>query len=131
MVIACPKFYTMTLLFRKNKEKKEKFAHILTGVIILVHAYEKFDEGRDSFIYFLTAGIIFLSIAIFHHRLVRRFHFIDGVFFVIESCLYAVIAAEYFNAGKKGLPWCYVATAIIYLFVAFKKGKIGIVKYKG
>ena len=95
-----------------------------------MHAYEEFEVGKSSYIIFLIAGIIFLLVALLHHRLAKRFPYIDGVFFVIESILYAVIATDYFNEGKKALPWCYVLVTIAYLFVALKKGKQGAVKYK-
>ena len=113
-----------------NKEKKEKFAHILAGIVILVHAYEKYDKHEGSYTAFIIAGVIFLGVALLHHRLVKSFPYIDGGFFVIESILYAIIAADYFSVGKKGLPWCYVIVTIIYLFIAFKKGKQGAAKYK-
>ena len=59
----------MSLFFKRKSETKEKIGHIIAGVIILVHAYEKFDLHESSYIFFLIAGIIFLSIAVFHHRL--------------------------------------------------------------
>ena len=115
----------------KNKEKKEKLAHIIAGVVILTHAYEKYDLNESSYIVFVIAGIIFLSVAFLHHRLAKRFVYIDGAFFVIESILYAIIAADYFHLHKKGLPWCYVVVAVGYLFIAYKKAKKGALKYKG
>src|ERR1700712_612959 len=110
---------------RVNNEKKEKLAHILAGLLILVHAYEKFELQEDSYIIFLIAGIVFLSIALLHHKLVRRFPYADGVFFVIEAILYAVIAADYFHQGKKGLPWCYAFASLAYIVTAIVKGKKG------
>jgi hypothetical protein len=74
----------------------------------LVHAYEKFDLHESYYIFFLIAGVIFLSVAIFHHKLIHHFLYIDGVFFTIEAILYAIVAADYFHEGKKALPWCYV-----------------------
>lgn len=120
--------FRMSLI--KNKDKKEKLAHILAGVIILVHAYEKFELGESSYIAFLFAGIIFLAVALLHHRLAKRFPYIDGVFFIIESIVYAIIAADYFHLGKKALPWCYVFVAVAYVFVAYKKAKQGALKHK-
>lgn len=119
----------MSLLFKRNPEKKEMLAHIIAGVIILVHAYEKFDLQESSYIFFLIAGIIFLCVAVFHHRLAHRFFYIDGIFFLIEASLYAIIAADYFHEGKKALPWCYVLVTIGYCFVAVIKAKKGKEKY--
>ena len=119
----------MPLPFKRKSEKKEKIGHIIAGMIILVHAYEKFDLHESSYIFFLIAGAIFLSVAIFHHQLKHRFLYIDGVFFIIEAILYAIIAADYFHQGKKGLPWCYVLVTILYCVVAVIKAKKGKEKY--
>jgi len=68
-----------------RKEKLEKATHILAGVIILFHAYEKYEGEHSSYIYFVIAGAIFLSIAIFHHQLKLKFPWIDNCFFIIEA----------------------------------------------
>lgn len=108
-----------------NKEKKEKLTHLLAGLIILVHAYEKYDLQESSYVFFLLAGISFLTVALLHHRLLKPFPYVDGVFFLIEAAIYAVVAADYFHQGKKGLPWCYVVCTIAYIVLAFVKGKKG------
>jgi hypothetical protein len=108
-----------------RKDKTKKLAHIFAGIIILVHAYEKYELDEGSWLIFLTAGIAFLLVAILHHRLVYIFPYVDGVFFFIEAILCAFIAVDYFVHGKKGLPWCYVIASAAYLFAAFIKGKKG------
>ncbi len=108
----------MGLLFKEKNEKVKRFAHILAGCIILVHAYEKYDDHQSSYVVFLGLGIVFLLIALQHHRLAKRYHFVDSVFLVIEAVGYGFIATDYFNAGKKALPWCYVFAAIAYVVVA-------------
>lgn len=108
-----------------NKEKKEKLGHIIAAFIILVHAYEKYDLGESSYIFFLIAGMLFLSIALLHHHIVKRFPYTDGFFFVIEASLYVVVAADYFHRGKKRAAMCYIAMAIAYIIAAFIKGKKG------
>lgn len=117
-------------LLRKNKsEKKQKLAHILAGVLILVHAYEKFDKHEPAYLFFVVAGVIFLSVALLHHKLIHHFHYIDGVFFLIEAALYGVIATEYFHEGKKGLPWCYVFCVVAYTVAAIVVARAGKKKY--
>ena len=118
------------MLFKNtNREKKEKIGHIMAAFIILVHAFEKYDLQEDSWPLFAISGIIFLCIAILHHRIAKVFPYVDGVFFVIEALLYAIIAAEYFHKGKKALPWCYVFAAVAYVVTAFIKGKKGKAKH--
>jgi uncharacterized membrane protein YobD (UPF0266 family) len=119
----------MSLFFKRHPETKEKIGHIIAGVIILVHAYEKFDLHESSYIFFLIAGLVFLSVAVFHHRLAKRFLYVDGVFFVIEGILNGIIAANYFHKGKKALPWCYVFVAIMYGVVAVIRARKGKEKY--
>jgi hypothetical protein len=119
----------MSLFFKRKSETKEKIGHIIAGVIILVHAYEKFDLQESSYIFFLIAGVVFLSVAIFHHRLKHRFLYIDGVFFIIEAILYGIVAADYFHEGKKALPWCYVAVTILYCVAAIIRARKGKKKY--
>ena len=108
----------MGFLFKEKNEKVKRFAHILAGCIILIHAYEKYDDHQSSYVVFLVLGIIFLLIALQHHRLAKRYHFVDSVFLVIEAIGYSFIAADFFNAGKKALPWCYVFAAVAYVVVA-------------
>ncbi len=107
--------------FIKNREKRQKFAHILAGGVILIHAYEKFVSGHDSYVFFALFGILFMSIAVFHHKLQKRFPWIDGVFFIIEGILSFIVAYDYFHMGKKALPFCYLAVGIGQMVVGIYK----------
>ncbi|TXF74877.1 hypothetical protein [Chryseobacterium sp.] len=99
----------------QRKEKLKKVTHILAGVVILTHAFEKYESGHDSSIYFAIAGIVFLSIAIFHQPLKLKFPWIDTSFFAIEAILSLLIAYDYFHMGKAGLPIVYLFAAIMQL----------------
>lgn len=96
-----------------KKEKLKRIPHILAGIIILLHGYEKMDEGHGPYMFYFAAGFIFLSIAVFHHKLSHRFRYVDTVFFIIEGVLSFIVAAGYFEAGKAGLPWAYVVAGIM------------------
>lgn len=104
-----------------NKGKKARIAHIIAGLVILIHAYERFDAGHGPYWLFALAGFVFIFLAIFHHSLAHKFPWIDGVFFLIEGALSLVIAYEYFHVGKKALPIVYAATGIFQIFLAFWK----------
>ena len=69
----------------QRKEKLKKISHILAAVIIFLHAYEKHESGHSSYIYFVIAGVIFSSIALFHHQLKLKAPWIDNCFFAIEA----------------------------------------------
>ncbi len=116
-------------LFGVKTEKKEKIAHFIAGFIILVHGYERYDLQKPAYIFFFIAGILFLSLAFFHHRVAHRFPYIDGVFFLIESFCYGMIAADFFHEGKKALPWCYAVVTIAYCIVGIIKAFKGKTKY--
>lgn len=102
-----------------QKEKLQRIPHILAGIIILLHGYEKLDEGHGPYMFYFAAGLIFLSIAILHHKLSHRFRYVDTIFFIIEAVLSFIVAAEYFEAGKAGLPWAYVVAGIMQLCAFF------------
>lgn len=56
----------MLRYFLKDRDKRKRFAHIGAGIVILIHSYEKYEGGHDSYKIFALAGLVFLSIAIFH-----------------------------------------------------------------
>lgn len=102
-----------------KKEKLKRMAHFFAGFLILFHGYERFDEGHGSYVFFFIAGVIFLIVAALHHRLAARFPMVDSVFFFTEAMLSFVIAYEYFEAGKKALPFVYVLAGCIQLGAIF------------
>jgi len=115
------------MLFRNknNQSKRRRLAHILAGCIIFIHAYEKYESGHQSYVFFAIAGLLFLSIAILHAKIEKKAPWIDGVFLIIESLLSFIIAYDYFHMGKKALPACYVLVGVAQLFIAFYKSKKG------
>ncbi|CAN5245424.1 hypothetical protein BH20BAC1_BH20BAC1_18820 [soil metagenome] len=121
----------MSLIHRKHREKMQKFAHILAAIIILLHAFEKFEINEPSYPFYTIAGIIFLLIAIFHDQVARRFSYIDSTFMIIEAAVYGMIANEYFHAGKKGLPWLYVIAVAVYVAAALINSRKSRKKHRG
>lgn len=49
----------------KNREKRKRFAHIGAGIVILIHAYEKYESGHDTYKLFALAGVIFYQLLSF------------------------------------------------------------------
>lgn len=114
----------------KNKDKRKRFAHIGAGLVILIHAYEKYEGGHDTYKLFAVAGIVFLLIAIFHPILEKKMPWIDGLFFLIEGALSIVVAFDYFHVGKKALPAAYLFLGLFQFFMAFRKSKSGLEHHK-
>ena len=104
---------------QSKKEKLKKASHIIAGMVILMHALERYESGHETHIVFAIAGIVFLSVAAFHHRLAKKFRFIDTLFFTIEAILSFVIAYEYLHAGKTGLPYVYIFAGLLQLFAIY------------
>ncbi len=96
-----------------RKEKLKRIPHIISGAIILLHAYERWEHGHASYLFFLLSGLVFLAVAVFHHPLAARFKYVDAVFYTIECILSALIGFEYYHVGKKGLPWAYFFAAVM------------------
>ena len=112
--------------WQKNRQKRKRFAHIGAALVILIHAYEKYDSGHGSYQFFTIAGLVFLTIAIFHTQLERKAPWVDGVFFVIEGILSMIVAYEHFHVGKKALPLTYLLLSLFQFFMAFRLGRKGI-----
>ena len=110
----------------KNRDKRKRFAHIGAGIVILIHSYEKYEGGHDTYKLFALAGLVFLSIAIFHPLIEKKAPWIDGVFFLLEGILSIIVAFDYFYLGKKALPITYILLGIFQFFMAFRKSKKGI-----
>jgi hypothetical protein len=111
--------------FIKNRDKRRRFAHIGAGIVILIHAFEQYEGGHNTFISFTIAGVVFLGIALFHPILEKKMPWIDGVFFVIEGILSIIVALDYFSMGKKALPIAYLLLGIFQFFMSVKKIKKG------
>ena len=109
----------------KNKEKIKRFAHILAGAIILLHAYEKYESGHGPYLFFAISGIVFLTVAIFHHKLEKKISGVDSLFFIIEGILSMVVAYDYFHMGKKVLPFMYLFAGSVQIIIAFIKYRKG------
>lgn len=114
----------------KNRDKRERFAHIGAGIVILIHSYEKYEGGNDSYKLFALAGFIFLTVAFFHPKLEKKAPWVDGVFFLIEGLLSFIVAFDFFQLGKKALPIAYLFLGFLQFFMAFKKSKKGIENHK-
>lgn len=113
----------MALINRKNKPKFRKVGHIIAALVILIHAFEKFEINHPSYPFYTVAGLLFLAIAIFHEQLRQIFRPVDSVFMIIEAGVYCLVAIEHFQEHKKVLPWLYVVATIMYVIAAFIKSK--------
>lgn len=107
----------------KNKEKSQKIAHMIAGIVILANGYDKYDSGNNHYLIFMIAGLVFLLVALFHSQIIRKFSWVNAVFFLIEGTLSFVVAYEYFAAGKVALPFCYLIAGVLQILIPIIKSK--------
>lgn len=112
----------------KDKHKRRRLAHIGASFVIFIHAYERYESGHGSYLFFALAGLVFLTVALLHPIIEKKAPWIDGLFLVIEAILSFVIAAEFFSMGKKALPVAYMGVGIFQLIMAFRKGRKGLME---
>ena len=104
---------------KEKKSKLKKFAHIFAGLVILIHSYERYESGHDTYWFFALAGLIFITVALFHHQIQKKYPKIDSVFFLIEGLLSFIISYEYFHVGKKIIPFLYLFAGTLQIFVIY------------
>lgn len=114
----------------KNREKAKRFAHIMAGLTILIHSYSHYEIGHKTYLIFLIAAIIFLTVAILHPIIEKKAPWIDGIFFLIEGILSFIVAYEFFHEGKKAIPFIYLAVGFFQFFLAVRFSKKGINQHK-
>ena len=114
----------------KNKDKRKRFAHIAAGIIILIHSYEEYESGQESYIFFGIAGLVFVTIALLHPIIEKKAPWVDGVFLIIEGILSIIVAINFFHLGKKALPLTFLLLAGLQFFIAFRRAKKGIEHHK-
>lgn len=107
--------------FRKHRERNQKLAHLLAGLVILINAYDRFDAGNMVYLVYLFAGLTFIAVAVFLPYILKKAPWANAVFFLIESFLSFVIAYEFFTAGKSALPYVYVVLGIAQLIIPLIK----------
>ena len=114
----------------RNRNKVKRLLHIVPVSIILAHAYEQYENGHNSYIFFALAGFVFLAIAILHPVIEKKLPWVDGVFFIIEGILPIIVAIDYFSLGKKALPVAYLFVAAVQFFIAYKVSKKSLAHHK-
>ena len=113
----------MGLLQNIPREKRNKFAHVLAGIVILIHAYEKWLHHSATWWTFLFFGLLIFILVLFHDRIHHRFPGIDAAFFSIEGVLMFVTAYYYFSHHKTYLPYAYLLSGLAYMVLSFYKYK--------
>ena len=82
------------------REKLARYAHLLTGFVIVMKGAGKIEHHQNG------VGAVLIA----RH---------EAVLLWIEAVVMALVAYSYFSEGKKGLPAAYVLCSVIYIVVGF------------
>ncbi|MBL7925004.1 MAG: hypothetical protein JNL88_12455 [Bacteroidia bacterium] len=104
-----------------KKENLYKSAHLLSGVVVLLHGIGELDRVHGSPSFFFIAGTLMMLTAVFHHQVERRLGNGESIIFFIEAAVQLFIAFHYFEAGKKALPFAHLFCTLLYVYVGYLK----------
>jgi phosphatidylserine synthase len=98
----------------EGRERFRRLAHLLAALVILLHGIAALDHHAHTAWIFFLCGTVFLLLALFHHRIERRWPYVSPTFHFLEAIVAAVIFTEYVHAGKKYLPYVAVLPVVLY-----------------
>jgi hypothetical protein len=104
-----------------KKEKLSKLAHIISGVVVLLHGIGEMDKGHGVPWFYFIAGALMIMVAAFHNQVEKRLGSGEGIIFFIEAAVQAFIVMHYVEAGKKALPIAHAISTLIYAYVGYLK----------
>ncbi|CAN5435544.1 hypothetical protein BH10BAC2_BH10BAC2_38690 [soil metagenome] len=91
---------------KQRKIRIKKAGHIIAGGVILLHAYERYEHGHSSYLFFLVAGLIFLSVALFHHQLEKGFPGLIYCSSLLKQYYPLLLLTNIFMLAKQACPLC-------------------------
>ena len=104
-----------------KKENLSKLAHIISGVVVLLHGIGEMDRGHGIPWFYFIAGALMILVAAFHHQVEKSLGSGEGIIFFIEAVVQAFIVMHYIEAGKKALPAAHAFSALVYAYVGYLK----------
>lgn len=100
-----------------------KLGHIITGLVIILKGYTKFEDHDVLLGIILTAiGFVFVSFSIFHEK-IKWIKKHESWLFWLDSLAIGIVAYSYFSHGKVAIP-------ILYAFSSIMLFSVGIYFYK-
>ena len=104
-----------------KKHNLSKVAHIISGVVVILHGIGEMDKGHGIPWFFFITGILMLMVAVFHHPVEKKLGSGEGIVFFVESAVQAFIVMQYLEAGKKALPFAHGFATVLYAYVGYMK----------
>lgn len=102
-----------------NKEKLQQLAHLIAGVIIILHGFRVLEQEE----YFTAAGYLIIAIAFviaagLHKRLQQVFMQSDAAIFLLEALILFLAAYGYKADGRDFYYYAFLTAAGFYLLIA-------------
>lgn len=104
-----------------KNENLYKLAHLISGLVVLLHGIAELDKSHGSPWFFFIAGTLMVLVAAFHHQVEKKLKNGEGILFFIEGAVQFFIAMHYLEAGKKALPLTHMFAATLYCYVGYLK----------
>jgi hypothetical protein len=86
----------------------QKFVHYLTALVLVLKGVTKLEHPHGlwpAILFFFAAAIWIAAITLLHDRLHHHARLLTASVYAIECIATLIVAALYFAAGKRGLPW--------------------------
>jgi predicted membrane channel-forming protein YqfA (hemolysin III family) len=109
------------MLSRKKNPRIAKFAHSLTGLVVIIKGVDKaehFEQHPVIPVLLIIIGSLIIIATFFHHQLEKTIKEFKTLLFVFEGCALLLVSYYFFAAGKKLLPFAFLIAAIAYFIVA-------------
>ena len=104
-----------------DKASLKKIGHVISGLVVIIKGYDKFENHHPEVgILLILLGLIFVSFAVFHHRISWIAKHEPWLLW-LEGLALAIVSYSYFAAGKFALPFVmpYVRWPTSWLAVTF------------
>ncbi len=101
----------------KLKERLKKLGHLISGLVIILKGYSKFeDQHAEIGIVLILLGILFVSFAVFHEKIswIKKH---EPWLMWLEGLALAFVSYSYFSVGKFAIPLIYAFSSALYFIV--------------
>lgn len=105
-----------------RKAVMEKFAHLLTGFVVVLKGIDKAEHFHDHpviAVLLIALGIIILVSTFFHHEIEKYARVFKSYLCILEGIALFIVSYYYFSEGKKALPTVYLLCSIAYFVAAY------------
>ena len=101
------------------KYKVKSAIHLIAGFVSAFHGYMLFINSNNEYAFFyLIAGIFFIAISVTSKDVQSGFFFNGGIFFLLESIIFSLIARYDFNERNSLPGYMHAVLSVLYFGLA-------------